>query len=152
MACLGIPLSCKACNSNLLSNRFEWSTDFFWINTLSGSGIISMYTLACSYYGCWQKTWDSRVRDFITYGTANTLSVMLSLAPRASCASQGMTQRSPVGFYKLNGFMSQLRNTELRESSAFTVNDNKPTLCLEGDVVSSFRAHQCKCSPEKWIG
>lgn len=48
--------------------------------------------------------------------------------------------------------MSQLRNTELRESTAFIANDNKPTLFLEGDVISSFRDDQCKCNPEKWLG
>lgn len=150
---VGIPLSYKGCNSTLLS-KFEWSTDFFWINTLSGFEIIPAYKLACSYCGCWQKTWDSWVRDFITYGIANSMSIMLALAPYASQVSQRPHRRASIRSYKCIciWFVSQIRNTELGESTAFIVNENKLTLCLEGDVTSSFKGDHCKCSPKKWLG
>ena len=105
----GIPLSYKGCNSNLLFN-IEWLTNVLGVSTLWGFEIMHTHKLACClldqrfHYLQHSKQHEHRV------GTG--FPCLSSSSQLESCTC--------------SGFVSQFRNTELGESTAFTVNENKP--------------------------
>lgn len=80
---------------------------------------------------------------FYYYSIANSINIMLALAPHVSQVPQGQHGGAQLNLIHIVEVVSRLR-----QPTAFIVNESKATLCLEGNVTSSIKvAH---CSPEKW--